>query len=103
MEEFYILIPFSRGEEITVRKNLQILQAEKKIKIFLVGPHPLEGKVRFIKEKKRMGKSYWIKKILLSHKKGVLVLISGDVRIRSNFLMEVRKKIGIVFQDPGVA
>jgi len=96
----YVLIPYQEGEEATVLKNLRILSKEKRAKIYVVGPKKLKGKAKFIVERKRKGKSYWIKKLLLKHEKGILVLISGDVQIKENFLSEALKqlkgKVGMV-------
>jgi len=68
----YILIPYQKGEENTVVNNLRVLSQPIKntrIKVYVVGPKKLEGKAKYIIEKKRRGKSYWIEKILLKHKK----------------------------------
>lgn len=95
------LIPFQKGEEKIVKQNLKILKKHK-IKIYVVGPSLIKNKgIKFILEKKRKSKSYWIKKILLKRKKGILILISGDVRIKENFLKRIleilrNKNVGMV-------
>jgi len=92
----YILIPYQKGEENAVLNNLRALSRPIKsarIKVYVVGPKKLKGKAKCIVEKKRRGKSHWIEKILLKRKKGLLVLISGDVEIKKNFISEALKKM----------
>ena len=69
MKDIVVFIPFSKGEE---RNVIRIIEKAKKelektnYKIFLAGPNfKIHDKnLTFITEKKRMGKSFWIKKFL---------------------------------------
>lgn len=98
----YVLIPFSYNEEKIVEKNIRHLTKFRNVKIFIVGPREIPAtSVFFIKEKRRMGKAYWIKRILLKKKSGISILISGDVSIGKDFIRGVlrnfeKKDVGMV-------
>ncbi len=97
-----VLIPFLKDEKENVIHNLKnLIPFSQNMKVYVVGPEKIKMKrVISIVEKKRKGKSYWIKKILLKEKEGILILISGDVKVEKNFLQRslslMKKDVGMI-------
>jgi cellulose synthase/poly-beta-1,6-N-acetylglucosamine synthase-like glycosyltransferase len=108
MKRIVVIIPFTKGEEQNVIKIVKKIKKEFfdriSYEIFLVGPSielASEKNVHFIHEKKRMGKSFWIRKIVryVINKKSssknknnyIFFVISGDVIPCNKFFTKILK------------
>lgn len=113
-EKIVVIIPFSHNEESNVIKIVEKIKKEFKHishKVFVVGPSielTPEKNIHLIHEKKRMGKSFWIRKLVksiisrsISRKNLIFFLISGDVIPCKNFFSKIlrhfnNQKVGMV-------